>query len=529
MADQSSWKSAAFGALAAVILTGFLGNAAHGQSTAYTYDGLGRLSSVSYSDGKTIAYTYDAAGNRTQSAVSGEDLTPNAFDLGPAVSNATSGTLYTSTAPTLSGFNSPLAISVAGGEYRIDGGAWQATTSMVRPGQTVQVRALAPSTPSSTQTATLSVGSVSDTFQVTTSAASDTTPDPFDLGGPVTGAAGGSWVASNAPSISGINLPAPVSVSGGQYRISGGAWQTTAGSVSVGQTVQVQALAPTVGGTSQTATLTVGGVSDTFQVTTVVDTTPDPFELGGPVTGAAAGAWTASSSPTITGINTATSISVAGGQYRINGGAWQTAAGSVSAGQTVQVQAQAPTTGGASQTATLTVGGASDSFTVTTITPPDYTPDPLNWGDVSISFRGRPSGQLTPPKFVDTATLTISGLGSGLSITLSFAQDTISPGGAGLFTVVYKNGIALSPLSLSIADGANVNRGVAGLTVSVTNGDTIRFRTEVFDSTIVRNSGNASGRSARHLVYNQTTNMLFDTFNIYGSYAEPTYCGQEEC
>jgi YD repeat-containing protein len=35
-------------------------------ATMYTYDALGRLSSVTYSNGKTITYTYDAAGNRTQ-------------------------------------------------------------------------------------------------------------------------------------------------------------------------------------------------------------------------------------------------------------------------------------------------------------------------------------------------------------------------------------------------------------------------------------------------------------------------------
>ena len=35
-------------------------------ATTYTYDALGRVSSVTYSNGKTITYTYDAAGNRTQ-------------------------------------------------------------------------------------------------------------------------------------------------------------------------------------------------------------------------------------------------------------------------------------------------------------------------------------------------------------------------------------------------------------------------------------------------------------------------------
>lgn len=40
-------------------------------SATYTYDALGRLSSVTYGSGVTITYVYDAAGNRTSYVVSG--------------------------------------------------------------------------------------------------------------------------------------------------------------------------------------------------------------------------------------------------------------------------------------------------------------------------------------------------------------------------------------------------------------------------------------------------------------------------
>jgi YD repeat-containing protein len=39
-------------------------------ATTYTYDTLGRLSTVTYDNGETIVYTYDAAGNRTQVVIS---------------------------------------------------------------------------------------------------------------------------------------------------------------------------------------------------------------------------------------------------------------------------------------------------------------------------------------------------------------------------------------------------------------------------------------------------------------------------
>ena len=109
--------------------------------------------------------------------------------------------------------------------------------------------------------------------------------------------------------------------------------------------------------------------------------TPAAFDLGGPVT-AAAGAWAASSTPTITGITVAVPVSITGGQYRINGGAWTTANGTISAGQTVQVQVQAPSAPGSSQTATLTVGGVSDTFQVSVQS--DIDPDALTFGDITI-------------------------------------------------------------------------------------------------------------------------------------------------
>ncbi len=45
--------------------------AAHGESTEYTYDALGRLRTVTLENGTVISYTLDATGNRTSVGVSG--------------------------------------------------------------------------------------------------------------------------------------------------------------------------------------------------------------------------------------------------------------------------------------------------------------------------------------------------------------------------------------------------------------------------------------------------------------------------
>ena len=48
------------------------------QTLSYAYDSLGRVITVSYSDGSVSTYVYDAAGNRTAAAVSGASLSTDA-------------------------------------------------------------------------------------------------------------------------------------------------------------------------------------------------------------------------------------------------------------------------------------------------------------------------------------------------------------------------------------------------------------------------------------------------------------------
>ena len=144
-------------------------------STTYAYDALGRLKTVTNAGGVTTTYSYDAAGNRSQVVVGGVQTGPASFDLGAPASGATAGAWILSAAPVLSGFSGALSISVTGGQYRIDGGAWQTAAGTVSAGQSVQVQVQAPTAGGTSQTATLNVGGVTDTFQVTTAA--DMTPD----------------------------------------------------------------------------------------------------------------------------------------------------------------------------------------------------------------------------------------------------------------------------------------------------------------------------------------------------------------
>jgi hypothetical protein len=94
----------------------------------------------------------------------------------------------------------------------------------------------------------------------------DTVPDAFAFTD-VTSAVAGSTQTSTI-TVSGIDGPSAISISGGDYKINSGAYTTTSGTVVNGDAVTVRTTASAVGGAVVEATLAIGGVSDTFSVTT---------------------------------------------------------------------------------------------------------------------------------------------------------------------------------------------------------------------------------------------------------------------
>ena len=75
---------------------------------------------------------------------------------------------------------------------------------------------------------------------------------------------------SNAVTITGIDAPAAISVSGGEYQIVNvTGWTTAAGTISNGQQVRVRHVSSRQLGTTVSTTLTIGGVSDTYSSKTV--------------------------------------------------------------------------------------------------------------------------------------------------------------------------------------------------------------------------------------------------------------------
>ncbi|RZA00179.1 MAG: hypothetical protein EOO68_11580, partial [Moraxellaceae bacterium] len=197
----------------------------------------------------------------------------------------------------------------------------------------------------------------------------DSTPNGFTFTA-VTGAAVNAEVTSNDITVSGINQPAAISVTGGEYSVAGGAFTAAASTVTNGQAVKVKVKTSATTNTPTSATLSIGGVTGTFTVTTAPDVIPDAFTFA-PTNDVEPSSINTSAAITVAGIDIAVPISVTGGEYSINDGAFTSVEGTVSNGQTVKVKQTAAANVTTASTTTLTIGGMAGTYVVTTA--PDHT------------------------------------------------------------------------------------------------------------------------------------------------------------
>ena len=175
------------------------------------------------------------------------------------------------------------------------------------------------------------------------------------------------FVTSEARTITGINAPAPVSVVNGQYSIDGGPYTSAAGTIARGQALRVRHVSASAPGVTVATAVTVGEYSTEFRsTTTTADRTPDAFgftaQSGVPLA-------TAVESNVITpaGFNTpVTVVAGPGSQYRINGGAWTAADGTLHPGDTVQTKHTSAATPLTYTKSWLKLGGVTGYFTTRT-------------------------------------------------------------------------------------------------------------------------------------------------------------------
>jgi Abnormal spindle-like microcephaly-assoc'd, ASPM-SPD-2-Hydin len=195
------------------------------------------------------------------------------------------------------------------------------------------------------------------------------------------------------------------------------------------------------------------------------DIIPDPFTFTDQ-TNVALSTVITSNTITVSGIDAASPISITvGGTYSINGGAYTNAGGTVSNGNTVTVRQTSSGSYSTTTNATLTIGGVSDTFSVTTqavLTDPkiQVTPGSLNFGYVPV---GSTKDLTLTVKNAGGGTLTGNATTSAPFFSIvSGGSYTLGPGESQVVTIRYQ------PTSQGPHTGTAVFTGTTGVTVPVT-------------------------------------------------------------
>ncbi|MDB0009546.1 hypothetical protein N9E37_05380, partial [Luminiphilus sp.] len=304
-------------------------------------------------------------------------------------------TEITSNTITVSGINSAARISVTGGEYSIDGGAYTAADGTVENGKAVTVRHTSSASLSTATNTTLDIGGVTDTFNSTTEGI-DTVPDRFVFEGQ-NSVARSTVITSNEITVSGINAPAllttrpTLNIEEGQvfeWRINNGDWTDgqsggVSGEVNNGDKVTVRHTSRSGFSTVENQSVSIGlsvnagGTgfrTESFSTTTLAgNTTPTPFSFIDQ-TDVARSTVVTSNEIKVSGIEVAADISVTGGEYSINGGGYTDNVGTVKNDDTVTVRHTSSSEFNEATNTTLTIDIEQDTFTsrtVLAITTPD--------------------------------------------------------------------------------------------------------------------------------------------------------------
>ena len=95
----------------------------------------------------------------------------------------------------------------------------------------------------------------------------DTSPDGFIFSSQ-NNVATDTSIISNSITVSGINVPVPISIVGGEYSIENNSFTDISGQVAAGNTVRIQLVSANSSASTRTATLTIGDQSADFIVTT---------------------------------------------------------------------------------------------------------------------------------------------------------------------------------------------------------------------------------------------------------------------
>jgi len=391
----------------------------------------------------------------------------------------------------------PLPITVAGAEYRVNGGPWTSAPGTVTNGQNVQLRLVAPPVPNAGAQATLAVGETTATWRVGTRFGAAPQPDgvnplmaildqpvqPNDMTGGSLGrhlyygpgnfatlsrpdadgfvvasaegttplarlmfvgpngtppAIGFAYQGAISPEVAnGGAWPSPLPVAGPQGGAVAGCFdgegQFIVHEAVPGPDGSWSALAADLALTCDPGTASERTVHAFVRIGTAmpiaypVDTVPAKFDAPwayGAVQARRPGEWATSPSVLPDSYNAPTPISIANGEYSLDGGPFTSAPATIAPGQSVRVRAQAPATLGAIRLATLSIGGMLGAYEVMS-TPGDTVPD---------AFSIAPRLAVAPDAPVESVPIPVTGIESPVQVMLAgIASPEVSVGCTGLY------------------------------------------------------------------------------------------------
>ena len=388
------------------------------------------------------------------------DISPDDFSFPPVV--VPCNTRVESAEVTITGITAASPVRLFGNafaDYRINGGTYTTQEGAVNNNDKVQMRAFSLGEPDRARSPRLQIGDKEASWEVKTAmtceGGGDPDPDPdpdqedrlnqfvfIDQPNVANGAA----LISNAVKIEVIAEPVRIRVENGEYSINGGTFTSDAGMVPPDALVRVRHTSASSGGLSVNTVLYVGfpenpdpnkpedlGVFDTFTSTTKApdDVNPTPFSFTD-MEGVATGSVQTSNTITLAGLGNGKTVpvSVSGGSYSVNGGAFVTAVGATKNGDTLAVRHTAASANSTAVNTTLTVGGYSDTYTsVTAASPipplpgpaaqPDTTPQPFRFNDVQSVMRST---------VTESNTVTLTGLSGNATLSVSGGEYKIGNG-----------------------------------------------------------------------------------------------------
>jgi len=314
------------------------------------------------------------------------DTVPDAFSFTDQ-SNVAVNSQVTSNTLTITGLGATASISITDGEYSINSGAFTSLAGLINNNDTLSVRHSSAGSKADTTDTVVSIGGISDTFSTTTLAEHiDTTPnafsffDQFDV-------ELNTVIVSNTQVISGIASSTVISVTNGEYSINGSSFygSSRASTVYNGDRIIIRHKSSIGHNASTDTVVTIGTISDTFTSTTrIIDIIPDDFSFKDQI-GVALSAQVTSNTLAITGLESATAISIKYGEYSINSGVFTSSVGTVSDHDMIVLRHTSSNNHSSKTKTVVTIGPISRTFTSTTMiseiisdTDPEVIPDPIH-------------------------------------------------------------------------------------------------------------------------------------------------------